>query len=83
MLTFADDLVLLAPSPEEIQRLMDTCVEFCTENGLKINIKKTKAMYVNSHDILNVGEKQVETVTDFKYLGLRMSKNSRKPECLL
>ena len=55
MLTFADDLILLAPFPEELQRLMDTCVQFCTENGLQINVKKTKAMYVNSHDILNVG----------------------------
>jgi hypothetical protein len=46
-------------------------------------VSKTKAMYVNCTDILKVGEKEVETVKDFKYLGLIMSNSSKKPETLL
>jgi len=52
-------------------------------NDLHVNVKKTKAMYINCNNILNIEEKQAETVKEFKYLGLRLSNNSRKPECLL
>jgi hypothetical protein len=40
-------------------------------------------MYVNCTDTLIVDDKKVETVKEFKYLGLRISNSSKKPEVLL
>ena len=40
-------------------------------------------MYINCSDIFKVGENEVETVKDFKYLGLIMSNSSKRPEALL
>jgi hypothetical protein len=40
-------LVLIAPSPMELQLLMNCFVRFCNINDLDINIGKTKAMFVN------------------------------------
>ena len=45
--------------------------------------KKTKAMYINCVDTLIVNEKEIETVKEFKYLGLKLSNCSRKPKVLL
>lgn len=62
LLSFADDLVLIASTPVELQKLTDCLVKFCTENDLEISVKKTKAMYVNCNDELKIGPKSVETV---------------------
>ncbi len=56
---------------------------FCKENDLEINITKTKAMYVNCTAKLQIGKKCVETVNEFKYLGLILSNNSKQPDVLL
>jgi phage host-nuclease inhibitor protein Gam len=54
MLAFADDLVLMAPSPEELQKLTDQLVAFCKANSLEINVGKTQAMYVNCTGTINI-----------------------------
>jgi hypothetical protein len=46
-------------------------------------VKKTTAMYVNCNDKLRIGPKFVETVKDFKYLGLVLSNKCKHPEILL
>jgi hypothetical protein len=46
-------------------------------------VSKTKAMYINANAVLNVGKKEVETVKEFKYLGLILSNNCKRPERLL
>ena len=40
-------------------------------------------MYINANAVLNVGKKEVETVKEFKYLGLTLSNNCKRPERLL
>jgi hypothetical protein len=40
-------------------------------------------MYVNCIDTLIVIEKEIETVKEIKYLGLKLSNCSRKPEVVL
>jgi Reverse transcriptase (RNA-dependent DNA polymerase) len=47
LLAFADDLVLIAPSPADLQKLIDCFANFCVENDLRINIGKTQALFVN------------------------------------
>ena len=76
-LFYADDSVLLSPSPNALQRLLDCCHDFAIKNELVYNESKTKCMvfkpkcmsnlyvpcfYLNSVELL-VTEKQ-------KYLGV-------------
>ena len=45
-LVYADDMVLLAPSPGALQGLIDTAAKYFVGNGLMINRKKTKCMAI-------------------------------------
>ena len=42
LLLFADDLVIIAKSPEELQSLIDKLFVYCQEWNLSVNIKKLK-----------------------------------------
>jgi hypothetical protein len=41
MLLYADDLVLLASSPQQLQQDLDHLHQFCMEKGMRVNIGKT------------------------------------------
>ena len=43
---YADDSVLMAPSPAALQALIDRSFEFGTSKDLVYNLKKTKCMIV-------------------------------------
>ena len=45
-LVYADDTVLLAPSPTALQKLINSCVDFASRHGLLYNEIKTKFMCV-------------------------------------
>ena len=45
-LVYADDMVLLAPSPGALQGLIDTAAKYFVDYGLMINRKKTKCMAI-------------------------------------
>ena len=76
---FADDMALMAPSRDSMQQLINICAEYCLENCLKFNVKKTKIMvfgkYSNNLDSLSRIELlhghgvPIEFVTSCKYLG--------------
>ena len=44
LLLFADDLVIIAKSPEELQSLIDKLFVYWQEWNLSVNIKKTKVV---------------------------------------
>ena len=44
---FADDAVLIARSPENLQKTLNKFLKFCGDNSLKVNAAKTKVMGVN------------------------------------
>lgn len=58
-------------------------MQFCQENALSVNIKKTKAMYVNCNARLKIGKSFIKSVKEFKYLGLKITNSSKNPEALL
>ncbi|KAG1668753.1 RNA-directed DNA polymerase from mobile element jockey [Nymphon striatum] len=41
---YADDLVILAACPHELQKSLDSLANFCINNNLTINIKKSKCL---------------------------------------
>ena len=44
-LAYADDIVLLASDPRNLQKLIDKTTEWCCENDILINAEKTKIMH--------------------------------------
>ena len=72
---WADDLILIAETKEELDKLLKILEEYCQENHLMINTKKTKCMIFNksgrsiSMPFYLDGIK-LEVVRQYKYLGL-------------
>ncbi len=42
LLLFADDIVLIAPNPQNLQAMIDTVTNWCGRMGIRINTSKTK-----------------------------------------
>ena len=47
ILLFVDDVVLLASSPEGLQRILDRLAYFCDMRQLVVNLEKTRVMVFN------------------------------------
>ena len=86
LLLFADALVLLSETTQDMQRAVDLLNEYCDIWDLKINLIKTKLIPFSNHRtpinpihiLLNGSEIQV--VKKYKYLGILLSANgSLKP----
>jgi hypothetical protein len=77
-LAFADDVVLLASSPEGLQRQLDALALFCDLRQLTVNLGKTKVMIFNGlkksldlHFFFR-GE-EIEITNTYTYLGVQFS----------
>ena len=71
-LRYADDIVLIAQSPQALQLLLDKVHSVSKEYGLGISVKKTKVMAVTTqkeHIHITYQGCQLEQVERFKYLG--------------
>ena len=75
-LVYADDTVLLAPSPTALQKLINICINFAHSHSLLYNEKKTKYMCIRPATLRNLYipdvrlyGKNVKRVNDEKYLG--------------
>ena len=78
IIAYADDMVLLAPSAESLQALINELHKDALDIDLKFNIKKTKCMIFRSQKgarkiedvrLFQVDGSPVEFVNSFKYLG--------------
>ena len=72
-LRYADDIVLLAESKEELQNMTTKIEEQCIRYKMKINSLKTKSMKIGrQNEVLNIqtSEGPIEQVEEFKYLGV-------------
>ena len=74
-LLYADDLVLLAPSPKALQRLIDNCCEFGEANDISFNAAKSALMVFKSTrtktrtPTLYINGNELQEVNQYKYLG--------------
>lgn len=79
LLLFADDLVLLAETKIELQRLLNKLKEFCTTWNLQVNLNKTNVIvfrnggYLRRYEKWFYGDTKLKVVTYYKYLGLVLS----------
>ena len=71
---FADDLILIAKTEEELQRKINTLTDFRKEKKVEINEKKPKCMVFNRGNklckaSLFINNTNTENVKSYKYLG--------------
>ena len=69
----ADDNILMAESKEELKSLLMKVKEENEKPGLKLNIQKTKIMASGPIVSWQIGEEKVEAVTDFIFLGSKIT----------
>ena len=75
-LKYADDTTLMAESEEELKNLLMKVKEESKKGGLKLNIQKTKIMASGPITSWQIGEETKETVTDFIFLGSKITADS-------
>ena len=77
--SYADDIGIITETSEQMNTILERLKEFAAEFGLYINIKKTKIMYIGHHEPnipCKIGDKELEVVTSFEYLGRVISNNA-------
>ena len=72
-LGYADDTTLIAESEEELQSFLMNVKEESENVGLNLNIQKTKIMSSSPFTSWQIDEEIMATVTDFIYLGSKVS----------
>ena len=72
-LRYADDTTLMAESEEELKSLLMKVKEESEKVGLKLNIQKTKIMVSGPITSWQIGGETIETVTDFIFLGSKIT----------
>ena len=74
-LRYADDSTLMAESEEELKSLLKKVLEDNEKVGLKLNIQKTKIMASSPIISWQIDGETMETVTDFIFLGSKITVN--------
>ena len=72
-LSYADDTTLMAESKEELKSLLMKVKEESEKVGLKLNIQKTTITASGPITPWQIDEETVETVTDFIFLGSKIT----------
>ena len=75
-LRYADDITLMAESEEELKSLLMKVKEESEKVGLKLNIQKTQIMASGPITSWQIGGETVETVSDFIFLGSKITADS-------
>ena len=88
LLLFADNLVLLAPSPSELQSSINLLDNYCKASKLSINLEKTKIVIFNNtrnlqHTHFNLNGHPIEIAKNYKYIGIVLSDNSSLKPAIL
>ena len=81
---YADDTVMVAPSPVALQKLINCCSVFAKNNDMLFNTKKSVCMYVISKKFKDLyvpnfilDDKALKFVDKEIYLGIIMSENGK------
>ena len=72
-LRYLDDTTLITESEDELKSLLMKVKEESGKVGLKLNIQKTKIMASGPITSWQIGGETVETVSDFIFLGSKIT----------
>ena len=70
---YAEDIILMAESEEELKSLLMKVKGENEKAGLKLNIQKTKIMAYDPLTSWQIDEETIETVRDFIFLGSKIT----------
>ena len=82
IILYADDTVILAENPNDLQASLNEMEKYCDTFDLHINVNKTKILIflrgkLRKHNIFNFGEHILDTVDEYNYLGLVFNYNAK------
>ena len=82
VLLYADDTLILAESPVQLQLAMHAASDYCLKWDLKINLSKTKVVIFSRGKVttdyhFKFGELDIETVYSYEYLGIVFNFNGK------
>ncbi|KAK3539491.1 hypothetical protein QTP70_009045 [Hemibagrus guttatus] len=72
-LLFADDVVLLTPSSQDLQHALGRFATDCEAAGMRVSTSKSEAIFLDRKKVactLQVGGEFLSQVEEFKYLGV-------------
>ena len=75
ILLYADDICLMAPTPEKLQKMLDVVARWCRKWGMQINTQKTQILHVRNPQRprstyqFNCGGTPLAYTDSYKYLG--------------
>ena len=77
ILLYADDTVVMAESPEQLQRALDGMAAYCKDNRLIVNRNKTKVVIFSRGKLRKIpnftyNNTNLEVVFSYEYLGIPM-----------
>jgi hypothetical protein len=75
-LLFADDIVLLSGSADQLQNMLNSLDKSCNDYGMKISTKKSEVVVFSRRNAtcrLKLGDTALNTVNHFKYLGVTLA----------
>ena len=76
-LGFADDIALIADTPESLQALIDNCAEWSRTNDMSFNVSKCKILVLNTSKkglSFRLSDTEIDLVDSVKYLGITLSR---------
>ena len=87
VLLYADDTIILAESPKELQKALDALYDYCKVWNLKVNISKTNIVIfsrgkIQVYPVFQFGEQTIEVVENYTYLGTVMNYNGKYSEAI-
>ena len=82
-LGYADDTTLMKESEEDLKNLLMKVKRRVEKVGLKLNIQKTKIMATGPITSWQIEEEKLEVVTDFIFLGFKITADEIKRHLLL
>ena len=80
VLLFADDTIILAESPKDLQAALDAAYEYCNDWKLQVNTTKTKVVIIPKVKVrkfpdFKFGTDSLEVVYDYVNLGTTINYN--------
>ena len=88
VLLYADDTIILAESPDELQIALNALSDYCNQWKLKINVDKTKIIRFSKRKsktfnyVFHLNNETVELVDSYVYLGTKFSYNGKFKEAI-
>ena len=87
ILLYADDMVLIAKSEKDLQKMLDCMNLWCKQWRLKINTSKSNIVHFRPkrHKLTTyefcLGDQKLETVSEYKYLGVILDEHLTFTQC--